>query len=90
MICCAFLWNRYCVICRPTRSQCPSNIFLDLRWFSNKLRTFEKFLDMIENGSSQLGFAAFYATVGLIKSLMVRLWKQDQDTNSTRTYRGGN
>ena len=71
-ICRAFLWDWYCVICRPTCSQCPSYIFSNFCWFANELGSFEKLLDLGKNSGSQLRLAAFYATVGLAKLLIVR------------------
>ena len=72
MICHAFLRDRYCIICRPTCLKCPPNIFPNFRWFANKLRSFKKLLDTVENSSSQLRLVAFYVTVGLARLLIVR------------------
>ena len=41
----AFLWCWYAIVCWPTWSQCPKNIFMDFIWPSSKLSTFEEFLD---------------------------------------------
>ena len=61
----AFLWCWYAIVCRPTWSQCPKNIFMDFIWPSSKLGTFEEFLDWIKNPTGQQWLSALHPLIGL-------------------------